>query len=224
MNDRKNARLLLCDNEWRMVMQITVYYDFLCPVCWRASRWLDTVVAQRPSVVIDWRPFSLEQVNTPADSAWRIWEQDGDDYLRHDGSTNWSGLHGFWAAEAVRLQSTTLYNTFRAALFEARHTQKIALNQRAPVAAVAAACGVDMARYTRDTHDPAVRDVIRRDFEHARAQYTCFGGPTLCFDDHNAVYVKVRDHVPADDALPLFDDVVNSFIRRSHLTELKRPN
>lgn len=205
-------------------MQLTVFYDFLCPVCWRASRWLDLVVAQRPDVTITWRTFSLEQVNTPADSAWRIWEQDGDDYLRHDGTTNWSGLHAFWAAEAVRRQSATLFDTFRAALFEARHTQKIALNQRAPIATVAAACGVDMAQFTRDTHDPAVREIVRHDYEYARAQYSCFGGPTLCFDDQNAVYVKVRHHVPADEALSLFDDVTHTFIRRSFLTELKRPN
>lgn len=205
-------------------MQVTVFIDFLCPVCWRASRWLDIVQAQCPDVAISWRYFSLEQINTPADSTWRIWEQDGDDYLRHDGSTNWSGLHAFWAAEAVRRQSPALFNTFRAALFDARHEQKIALNQRAVIAQVAAACGVDMARYARDTHDPAVRDVLRQDHEYARAQYNCFGGPTLCFDDTNAVYVKVREHVPDSDAVALFDDIAHSFIRRTYLTELKRPN
>lgn len=205
-------------------MNVTVFIDFLCPVCWRASRWLDEVEARRPDVTITWRYFSLEQINTPADSNWRIWDQDGDDYLRHDGSTSWSGLHAFWAAEAVRRQSPALFAKFRAALLDARHEQKIALNQRAPIAQVAAACGVDMEPYTRDTHDVAVRDVLRQDHEYACAQYKCFGGPTLCFDDTNAVYVKVRDHVPASDAVALFDTVANQFISRSYLTELKRPN
>jgi hypothetical protein len=76
-------------------MQLTVFFDFLCPYAWRASRWLDMVVAQRPEVVIDWRYFSLEQVNTPADSAWKVWEQDGDGYARHDGTTTWVGCTGF---------------------------------------------------------------------------------------------------------------------------------
>ena len=59
-------------------MQLTVFFDVLCPYAWRTSRWLDLVVAQRPSVVIEWRYFSLEQINTPADSDWKIWNQTHD--------------------------------------------------------------------------------------------------------------------------------------------------
>jgi predicted DsbA family dithiol-disulfide isomerase len=205
-------------------MQLTVFFDFLCPYAWRASRWLDMVVEQRPEVVIDWRYFSLEQVNTPADSAWKVWEQDGDGYARHDGTTTWGGLHGFWAAEAVRRQSPALFSAFRTAVYDARHQDKIALNERAPLAAIAAQCGVDMAQFAVDTHDKSLLTVLQRDHEYARAQYTCFGVPTLCFDDRNAVYVKLSEIIDANQVLPLFDDIASSFTKRPWLVELKRPN
>jgi predicted DsbA family dithiol-disulfide isomerase len=39
-------------------MKMTVFFDVLCPFAWRASRWLDLVVAQKPEVQIDWRFFT----------------------------------------------------------------------------------------------------------------------------------------------------------------------
>jgi hypothetical protein len=66
--------------------------------------------------------------------------------------------------------------------------------------------------------------VLKRDHEYAKATYDCFGVPTLCFDDKNAVYVKLSEIVTAENVLPLFDDVAHMFVNRPYVAELKRPN
>ena len=205
-------------------MQITVFFDVLCPFAWRASRWLDLVVAQRPSVVIDWRYFSLEQINTPAESDWKIWNQAHDYTGAKEGWENFRGLNLFWGAEAVRRQSESAFQTFRARAYEARHTDKTDVVTRAGVATVAATCGIDMQRYQADVQDRALLAQLQRDHEYAVTQYSAFGVPTLCFDAKNAVYVKLSEIITAHDALPLFDDITRDFTSRPWLVELKRPN
>jgi len=205
-------------------MKLTVFFDVLCPYAWRASRWLDLVVAQRPSVVIEWRYFSLEQINTPPDSDWKIWNQLHDYAGAKEGWENFRGLNLFWGAEAIRRQSSTAFQTFRAHAYEARHTDKSDVATRAGVAAVAARCGIDMARYHADVQDRSLLSTLQRDHEYAVSQYNAFGVPTLCFDEKNAVYVKLSEIVSAAEALPLFDDISRDFTTRPWLVELKRPN
>ncbi|NJL34263.1 MAG: hypothetical protein HC893_10850 [Chloroflexaceae bacterium] len=62
-------------------ISISVFFDFLCPYAYRTAMWLDQV---RDKMVdrdfeINWRYFSLEQVNLPAGSDWKVWEQ-ADEY------------------------------------------------------------------------------------------------------------------------------------------------
>jgi len=205
-------------------MQLTVFFDFLCPYAWRASRWLDQVVVQRPTLSITWRYFSLEQVNAPADANWYVWDQPDDYTGLREGWSSYRGLHAFWAAEAVRRQGEAQFNRFRTALYDARHERNVNVAARDSVAEIAATCDVDMARYTHDVHDRSLLEVLKRDHEYAKATYDCFGVPTLCFDDKNAVYVKLSEIVTAENVLPLFDDVAHMFVNRPYVAELKRPN
>lgn len=205
-------------------MKLTVFYDFLCPIAWRTSRWLDLVVAQRPDVVIDWRFFSIEQVNTPAESSWKLWEQEHDYAPGKQGWENFRGLNLFWGGAAARRQGAAAAAAFRAKAYEARHHDQVDVVSRAGVAAVAATCGLDMVQYHADVADRTLLEMLKTDHEYAVAQYQCFGTPTLCYDEKNAVYVKLTDHVSAADALPLFDDVTRQFTTRPWLAELKRPN
>lgn len=205
-------------------MQLTVFYDFLCPFAWRATRWLNQVVVQRPSVSITWRYFSLEQVNAPADSQWVLWEQEDDYAPLRDGWSSYRGLHAFWAAEAVRRQGSEITNRFRTAVFDARHAHKQDITNRATLATIAAECGVAMDQYTRDVHDRSLLETLKIDHEYAKKTYDCFGVPTLCYDDKNAVYVKLSEIVAESEVLPLFDEISHTFVQRPYVVELKRPN
>ncbi len=49
-----------------------------------------------PKLTINWKYFSLEQVNSQQEPEWKIWEQPEDYPSR--------GIHAFRAAEAARQQ------------------------------------------------------------------------------------------------------------------------
>ncbi len=204
-------------------MHISVFFDYLCPFAWRASRWLDLVTAQRPDLTIDWRYFSLEQVNTPADSDWRLWEQPAD-YTGANGSGKYRALNAFWATEAVRRQDVGAFQQFRRAVYDARHELNLDLHDRQALAEIAQSVGVDMAQYTRDMADRSLLVALQRDHEYAKATYDCFGVPTVCFANGYAVYIKLSALVSDEDAGPLFDDVCQNATHRPWLAELKRPN
>lgn len=204
-------------------MHISVFFDYLCPFAWRASRWLDLVTVQRPDLTIDWRYFSLEQVNAPADSDWRLWEQPAD-YTGANGSGKYRALNAFWATEAVRRQDVGAFQQFRRAVYDARHELNLDLHDRQALAEIAQSTGIDMAQYTRDMADRSLLVALQRDHEYGKATYQCFGVPTVCFANGYAVYIKLSALVSDEDAGPLFDDVCQNAMHRPWLAELKRPN
>src|SRR5262245_40777930 len=53
-------------------MQVTYYFDPLCPFTWRTSRWLVKVAPER-GLDIQWRPFSLAILNGGVGNAPEQW-------------------------------------------------------------------------------------------------------------------------------------------------------
>lgn len=53
-------------------MQVTYYFDPLCPFTWRTSRWLTKVAPER-GIDIHWRPFSLAILNGGLANAPEQW-------------------------------------------------------------------------------------------------------------------------------------------------------
>ncbi len=201
---------------------LTVYFDFLCPFVNRLSLWFDQVEKQRGGLSVTWKYFSLEQINAP-DEDWCLWEQPEDYTSLIGGSPEYRGLFAFWGAEAARQQSTTAFEQFRRALLHARHSEELDFGLRVNVRGIAAQVGLDMTRFDTDFTDRRLLDVIRRDFEEARNQYKVFGVPTICDDADNAMYLKLTQVPPANDAVPFFDELHRSFTNRPWLAEIKRP-
>lgn len=204
---------------------LTIFFDFLCPFAYRATLWLDQVQEQLgDELELHWKYFSLEQVNTPADSDWKLWEQD-DNYVNPNSSRpDLRGLLAFWGAEAARQQGAAAFDRFRRTLYRARHENWLDFSQRSEILIVAANVGLDMDRFATDFADRRLLDAIRRDYEEGRARYQVFGVPTLCYDDDNAIYLKLMQVPPADDALTLFNELRQSITTRRWLAEIKRPN
>lgn len=205
-------------------IKVTFYFDFLCPFAYRASLWMDEVqqhLGDRLS--IDWRYFSLEQINNKAGEEWKIWEQAAD-YTPQNGRNESRSLLAFWAAEAARRQGEAAFTSFRRTLYRARHEDKLAFGTRDDLLPSAESAGLDMARFVNDFADRGLLEALRKDHETARAKYKTFGVPTIAFDDDNAFYLKIGQVPPAADALPLFEELRRSLTSRRWLSEIKRPN
>jgi predicted DsbA family dithiol-disulfide isomerase len=205
-------------------LQLTVYFDILCPFAYRVSQWLDLAQQQAgDQLSIDWRFFSLEQMNTPEDTDWKLWEQP-EDYANPNGRgpTN-RALLAFWSLAAARQQGTVSFNRLRTALYRARHTEKRDISQRSTIEPLAAQADLDMPRFEHDTHDRSLLDAVRDDYEAGREQHGVFGVPTICFDADNVLFLKLMQVPPAEDALPLLHDLHRDLSHRPWLAECKRP-
>jgi predicted DsbA family dithiol-disulfide isomerase len=206
-------------------VQITFFFDFRCPFCYRTVEWIYDVQRQLgASLQIDWKYFSLEQINAPADSGWKIWEQD-EDYadLSGRGQRN-RVLLAFWAAEAARQQGRDAGDRFRMALYHARHRDHRDYTNRAVVEEIAAESELDMERFRRDFADRSMVDALQRDHEEAIERYKAFGVPTICFDEHTCIFVRMMAVPDPADAVPAFHELRSQFTnpRRAWLAEIKR--
>lgn len=205
--------------------KLTVFFDFLCPFAYRTSQWLGQVQEHYGErLAIDWRFFSLEQINAPADSDWQIWAQEEDYQPLRGGKPENRALLAFWAAAAARRQGLAPFERFRRALYDARHQDRLDFSRRTAISAVAARVGLDVDRFEADFADRALLDALRSDHEAAVGTYRAFGVPTICYDAENAVYLKLGQVPPPDDAVALFDELRTSITSRRWLAEIKRPN
>ncbi|MDQ4100350.1 MAG: hypothetical protein M3121_07610, partial [Chloroflexota bacterium] len=114
--------------------------------------WLDHVKQELGDALqIDWRFFSLEQVNAP-DESYKIWEKPADYKSR--------GRAAFQAASAARKQGPEAFEHYHLALLKQRHEAGNDLRKPATLEAAAADAGLDLDRFREDSVDTASWDQI----------------------------------------------------------------
>jgi predicted DsbA family dithiol-disulfide isomerase len=167
--------------------------------------------AERRSLAVDWRTFSLEQVNskTPEVHAWDQPER------------RWRGVAALAAAQAARRLDPARFPAFHVGLFEARHEAARDLSDPAVLDAVAVAAGYDRAAFAAARASAEAWREVGRDHEAAVARGV-FGTPTLVFGER-AVFVKMQPVPEEESALALLDEVVDFQLRSPFVLELKTP-
>ena len=141
------------------VIELEVFYDYLCPFVYRASVLLQNLGLSRASRLnVTWRYFSLTQVNSK-DEGWTVWDAPASERVR--------GRLAFMAAEAARLQDR--FEDFHMPLLEARHRDRLDLDELDVVERVAVDSGLDLERFRKDVADPRILDSLARDHHRAGA-------------------------------------------------------
>lgn len=165
---------------------------------------------------INWRNFSLEQVNSKQGPDWHVWDAP-------DGYESRS-LLAFRASEAARRQGPTPFAAFHFALLEARHVHKADIADRTVILSVAESANLDMERFKRDLEDPDILRGLAADHTYAVEQLGIFGTPTFVFPGNLAGYVRLMP-APTDrgEALRVFDLLRQSIGETPNLFEIKRP-
>jgi predicted DsbA family dithiol-disulfide isomerase len=194
------------------VIELEVFYDYFCPFVYRASVLLQNVGRTRP-LKVAWRYFSLAQVNSK-DDGWTAWDAPASENVR--------GRMAFKAAEAARKQGR--FEDFHMPLLEARHRDRLEIDQAEVVERVAADVGLDLNRFRKDVADPDILASLARDHRQAVSRHGVFGTPTFVFPDGAAAYVRLRDAPDgADDSTRVFDHLVSVAAREPSILEIKRP-
>ena len=178
--------------------------------------WLQRVKEELgSSLVLNWRYFSLEQVNSNKGPDWEIWEQP----LDYPGG----GLPAFRAAEAARRQGEETFISFHIALFRARHEKHRNIADIDNLVKTAEDAGLDRDRFIKDMNDPRILDALARDHTYAVETLRVFGTPTLVFQENGAVFLRLTPIPSPEESLPIFNEIRAIAKGRPNIKEIKRP-
>ncbi|MDQ3856207.1 MAG: DsbA family protein [Chloroflexota bacterium] len=162
---------------------------------------------------LDWRYFSLEQVNWKEGETSKVWEQPED-------STR--SLAAFKGAEAARRQGREAFDRFHHALLHARHREGRDLS-RETVLDAAREATLDLERFTADLESQDILDSLARDHQ-AATQRGVFGTPTVYFGEGKGAYIKMRPATRGPEALKVFERVRETVAGDLNIEEIKRPS
>lgn len=180
--------------------------------------WLDQVKQEYgDNLQINWRHFSLEQINSRNDPDWKVWEQMDVREAR--------ALLASVAGEAAKRQNDPeAFDRFHLALLTARHAgDRVPLNEDEPLIAIAEQAGLDVEQFKKDLDDPDVLAAVAADHEAATTQESgIFGTPTFLFENGHTAYMKTFIP-PQDEAVEVFDNFVSLFGGRTYIGEIKSP-
>ena len=179
--------------------------------------WLDQVKKEYgDNLQINWRHFSLQQINSRQGADWKVWNELG---LREASS-----LLSSVAAEAAKRQGNPeAFDRFHLALLTARHAgDRVPLNQDEPLIKFAEESGLDVERFKNDLNDPSLIQAVADDHEDAASNRGMFGTPTFLFENGHSAYMKTFIP-PEDEAVEVFDSFVSLFGGRTYVGEVKSP-
>ena len=164
---------------------------------------------------MNWKYFSLEQVNSQQGPEWKLWEQPEDYPSR--------GRDAFRAAEAARRQGAVAFDTFHMALLKTRHEESRDISDVAVLTRVAEGAGLDMDQFHKDFTGRQLLARLAEDHTYAAETLQVFGTPTLVFPEHQSVFLKMAPPPSSEEAVVAFGEVRTIAEDRRQIREIKRP-
>ena len=166
-------------------------------------------------IEINWKPFSLQQVNQKIGPDYRAWEEADDDL---DGS-----LWGLRAGVAAKRQGEDAMRRYMPLLLKARHEERKDLGDKDLLKSLAKQAGLDMSRFGKDLEDRSTLDEIAASHKEAVEVKGVFGTPTFVFENGASAFLKVIRPKTPQDAERAFDSVIDVMQNEIFVGELKRP-
>jgi len=178
--------------------------------------WLDIVKKERQgSLRLNWRNFSLQQINQQDPGDWRVWNE--------EDFTKTRSLMASIAGEAAKRQGEEAFDRFFLALLKERHGgNRAPLNDNNVFIEIAEDCGLDIKKFKNDLGDDSIVEIIAKDHTEATEVHGAFGTPTFIFENGQSAYLKTFIP-PANESTEAFEHFVGLFSERSYIGEIKRP-
>ena len=189
--------------------RIGFHFDVMCPWAYQTSVWIRNVRSQN-GLAIDWRFFSLEEINR-TEGKKHPWER--------QWSYGWAMMR---VAALLRRSSMNDCDRFYEVAGRALHIEGRKPHRPEVAAELLREIGLDPGLVDAAIADPTTHDDVKADHDEV-VSHGGFGVPTLVFADGSHLYGPVITPAPlGEDALALWD-LVQSTRRFPHLYELKRP-
>lgn len=194
---------------------LKIWIDFMCPWARIGAHWILNVAEQGAlDLDIEWKAFSLEQINLPEDaSADELWASAADR----------RGLIPGAAGKWVATQAPETHTRFIRTMFDARHVDREKIGQPDVTAKVLDAVGLDGAATVKDiVDDPKWLEAARSDHEEA-AELGIFGVPTFVFPGSQPVFIRLLEITEGARAAELYEKV-RTGATEPLIHEMKRPS
>jgi len=211
---------LIMDIDNSGALEITLYFDFLCPYAYQTSLWLREIrdLIGADEVRVDWQFFSLEENRWSKErEGWHIWDQKPGGELY--------GLLPFLVAAAVQLAAGDEgLDRFYLALGRMRHEEGLPIWERQHLEAALTEAGLDPIAYheaLEGTYQPAY-DKIKSDHTKAVEKYGIFGSSSLVFENSKAIYLKILPRPTDAQAIELFQFAQRIALGLPMIHEIKR--
>jgi len=206
----------MVNSEMSYTVHLDIYFDYMCPFAYNTALWLQRVQAIiGPRLAVNWKYFSLEQVNSQQGAQWKIWEQ--------PETYTGRGLRAFWAAEAARRQGESAFSSFHFALFRARHEEHRDIADTGTLIQVAESVDLEMTQFQQDISNRQLLAKLAEEHTFAADTLDIFGTPTLVFPDRQAIFLKMSSPPPPEESLSVFTELQRLTERRPYILEIKRP-
>lgn len=206
-------------------MEITCFFDFLCPWAYQSSLWLRDVCRainqERDELcMIRWRFFSLEQEHKRYGPDWNIWQDSVE-------SPQSKGLLPFLAGAAASLQAETGLDRFYAAAGKLWHEQNQPIWSLSTILKAAQLADLDSENIEASICDQqragALLQHVERDHRDAHERFHARGTPTVVFPNGRAVYLAMLPCPFSEKALLLFDALNTIVTEYPAVFEMKHP-
>jgi predicted DsbA family dithiol-disulfide isomerase len=193
---------------------LKVWVDFLCPWARIGALWLRNVEeAGAVDLDIEWKSFSLENINLPEDaSADELWAT----------ATERRGLIPAAAAKWIQTQAPDSFNGYLKTMFDARHVEKEKIGKPEVTEKILSSVGLDGTAIVKEvTSDPKWLEAARADHDEA-SELGIFGVPTFVFPGAQPIFTRLLEITDGDRAVELYEKVKTA-ATDPLIHELKRP-
>ncbi len=213
---------LIMDIDGSGALEITMFFDFLCPYAYQTSLWLREVrdVIGPEAIKVDWQFFSLEENNRGKEHpGWHIWEQ------KPGGDAK--SLMPFLVGAAVeRIAGEDGLDLFYQIMGRMLHEEGLPIWERPQLEAALTEALFDPAEYKEalEGKEQQGYDKIKNDHTEAVEKYAVFGTSTLVFEGSpgKALYLKVMPRPTGAQAFELFQFAQRIALGLPMIYEIKR--
>jgi len=108
-------------------------------------------------------------------------------------------------------------------LLQARHRDRLDIDQVEVVERVAVDSGLDLERFREDMAASDILDALARDHQEAVSGHGVFGTPTIVFPEGASAYVRLAEAPEGADAIRVFDRLLAVAAGEPTILEIKRP-
>jgi 2-hydroxychromene-2-carboxylate isomerase len=189
--------------------KVDFHFDPMCPFAYQASLWIRTV-REQIDIEVDWRFFSLEEVNR-VEGKKHPWER--------QWSYGWSLMR---IGALLRRRDMSQLDDWYAAIGAALHRDGLKPHEPEVARELLAKIGLDPSTLDEAIEDPTTHDDVLADHQVV-IEAGGFGVPTLVFENGQVLFGPVVREPPTGDRAVRLWEVFTGWLDFPELYEMQRP-